>query len=64
MLALLLNSGFDLNEFYIHSYQDTKHDHDIDFKIVNNISSKFGFKLNKYKLNNNFTILSSKEALF
>ena len=64
MFALLLNSGFDLNEFYIHSYQDTKHDHDIDFKIANNISSKFGFKLNKCKLNNNFTILSSKEALF
>ena len=64
MITILINSGVDLNEMYIHSINDKKHDHDVDFKIASNISSNFGFKLNNYNLDNNGTRWNYKETLF
>ena len=63
MMTILLNSGINMNELHIHSLLDKNHGHDIDFKIASNISSKFGFKLNNFKLDNNFTKWSTKDTL-
>ena len=46
-LAILLNSGIDMNNILINSINDTLHTHKEDFEIATNISSKFRFKLNK-----------------
>jgi hypothetical protein len=63
MITILLNSGINMNELNIHSLLDKNHGHDIDLKIASNISSKFGFKLNNFKLNNTFTKWSTKDTL-
>ena len=64
VLSILLNSGIDLNEILIYSINNTIHNHEEDFKIANNISLKFGFKLNNMILDNNGTKLSTKDSLF
>ena len=64
VLSILLNSGIDLNEILIFSYNNTIHNHDQDFKIAKNISLKSGFKLNNLIIDNNGTKLSTKESLF
>ena len=64
LISILLNSGIDLNEINIHSIIDIKHDHDSDYKIALNISSKFGFKLNNFILDNNFTKWNLEDSLF
>ena len=64
MLTILLNSGVEMDELNIHSILDDRQDHESDFKIASNISSKFGFKLNNFHLDNNFTQWSLKDSLF
>ena len=64
VLAIILNSGIDLNKILIKSSNDTIHVHAEDFKIASNISSKLNFTLNKYSLDNNGTKLSMKDSLF
>ena len=64
VLAILLNSGINMNEIFIKSINNTLHCHAEDFKIASNISKKFGFKLNKLELNKNDTKLSTKDSIF
>ncbi len=63
VLAIILNSGIDLNKILIYSYNDTIYVHAEDFKIASNISSKLNFTLNKYSLDNTGTKLSMKDSL-
>ena len=63
VLSILLNSGIDLNDIFINSINDKIHSFEEDYKIASNISSKFGFKLNKNKLDNNATIWSTNDTL-
>jgi hypothetical protein len=64
VLAILLNSGINLNKILIRSINDTLHCHEEDFKIASNISKKFGFKLNNLILSKNGTKLSTKDSIF
>ena len=64
ILAILLNSGIDMNRILINSINDTLHCHEEDFKIASNISSKLRFKLNNFKLNKNGTKLSTKDSIY
>ena len=63
VLSILLNSGIDLDELIINSSNDKKHCHEEDFKIASNISTKFGFKLNKYYIKSHGTKLNAQDAL-
>ena len=62
ILAILLNSGIDINKLLITSINDIRHVE--DFKIANNVSMKYGFKLNNSKLDENGTKLSTKDSIF
>jgi len=64
VLAILLNSGVNMNEILINSINNTLHSHDEDFKIANNISKKLGFKINDLKLNRSSIKLSTKDSIF
>ena len=64
VLALLLNSGININNILIFSSNDNLHVHEEDFKIANNISSKFGFKLNDFKLDDRGILFNIKDSLF
>jgi len=64
VLSLLLNSGVDLNEILINSIKEKVHVFEEDFLIANNISSKFGFKINNHSLDNNGTKWSTRDTLF
>lgn len=64
LLSILLNSGVDVKEIHIKSNTDTKHDHDIDFKIASDLSLKYGFKINNFILDNNITKWSLKDILY
>ena len=50
-------------DFY-NSYNDNLHVHEEDFKIARNISEKFGFKLNSFKLDDKGTKFNLKDSLF
>jgi hypothetical protein len=63
VLAILLNSGIDVNDFNIRSLDDKKHTHEEDLKIASNISSKYGFELNKNIIDSNGTKLNVKDAI-
>ena len=63
VLAILLNSGIDMNEILINSINDTLYTHEEDFKIASYISKKFGFKLNNLILNTNGINLSIKDSI-
>ena len=63
VLAILLNSGIDLNKINVYFFQDKIHDHDVDFKIARDISLKYGFKLNNFDFNNYQTLWSIKDML-
>ena len=63
VLAILLNSGINLNEILIRSATDDKFVHIEDYKIASNISSNYGLKLNNKNFENNDTIWNSKETL-
>ena len=64
VLSIMLSSGVDINNISIRSAKDKVHGHDEDLMIANNISLKFGFKLNNLTLDNNFTDLSAKDTIF
>jgi len=64
LLTILLNSGIDLNYILINSYKDKDHGHAEDLKIANNISLKYGFKLNNLKLYINSTKWNIEDTLF
>lgn len=64
MLTIILNSVDNMDELHINSFNDQKHDHDVDFKIAHNISKKFGFKLNTYNFDNDMTKWSLNETLY
>ena len=64
LLSVLLNSGIDMNEIRINTMLDSKNEHDIDYKIANNISSKLGFKVNNIKLDKNFISWNLEDILF
>jgi hypothetical protein len=64
VLAILLNSGIDINKILIKSINNTLHVHPEDFKIASNISIKYGFKLNDFILDKNGTNLSVKDSIF
>ena len=64
VLSILLNSGINLNEILMFSFNNTLHHHEEDFKIAKNISLKFGFKLNNLILDNNGIKLSTRDSLF
>ena len=63
-LALLIGSGIDIKNISFRSVNDKKFVHDEDFKIANNISSKFGFKLNEKHLENESIMWSARDTLF
>lgn len=63
VLAIFLNSGINLNDILVNSVNDDIHVHKEDFKIASNISSKYGFKLNNYKLDETGTLFNSKDSL-
>lgn len=64
VLSIFLNSGIDSNEMSFNSLQINVNGHDEDLMISKNISSKFGFELNKFNLDKNYTKWSPKETLF
>ena len=64
LLAILLNSGIDINKILINSINNNLHVHAQDFKIASNISMKYGFKLNNFILDKNGTKLSIKDSIF
>ena len=64
LLTILLNSGINLSEIKIRTYQDKGNGHDEDTIIANNISSKFGFDINKFNLDNKSVKWNLKDILF
>lgn len=62
VLAILLNSGIDINKLSFNSINNVGI-YTQDFKIANNISIKYGFKLNNFILDKNGTNLSVKESI-
>lgn len=65
VLSILISSGINLNETFIKSAKDKKNpDHFEDFQIATNISSKFGFKLNNFYLDNQSISWSTNDTLF
>ena len=65
VLSILISSGIDLKNIHIKSAKDKNNpDHVEDLIIAGNISSKFGFKLNDFYLDNKSTIWSTKDTLF
>ena len=64
VLALLLNSGINLNDILIYSFDDKLYVHEEDFKIASKISSKFGFKLNNLKFDDTGELFKTKDSLF
>ena len=63
VLALLLNSGINLNDILIHSSEDKLYVHDEDLKIASNISAQLGFRLNHLKLDKKGTLFNIKDSL-
>jgi hypothetical protein len=63
LLAILLNSGINMNEINVNSNKDKLHDHNIDFSIATKISSKFGFKLNSFNLDRRSIALNLKDII-
>lgn len=64
VLAILLNSGVNINDISINSNNDTLHVHEEDFKIALNISSMYGFKLNAFKLDKKGAEFNTKDSIF
>lgn len=63
VLAMLLNSGVNLNDILVFSSNDKLYVHEEDFKIASKISSKFFFKLNNFKLDDSGTFFNMKDSL-
>ena len=56
-LMFLINSGANINDFYIHSLNDEKHTHKEDYIIATKIAEKYHFELNR-KENANFNSIN------
>ena len=63
VLAILYNSGIDLNNILINSATKKVHTYEEDFIIATNISSKLGFNLNDKELDNNGSNFDIKTSL-
>ena len=63
VLSILSNSGIDLNGILINSINKKVHNHEEDFRIATNISSKLGFKLNNKSLDDEETNFDIKTSL-
>ena len=63
LLTILLSSGVEMNSLLFNSYLNKEHGHDEDLIIAANISLKYGFKLNNFKLHYNITKWNSKNSL-
>lgn len=63
VLSILYNSGIDLKDILIHSINNNVHNHEEDFRIATNISSKLGLKLNYKKLDDKGTIFDINNTL-
>ena len=64
LLTILLNSDININKILVFSAKDNDHGHDEDLKIAKNISSKYGFKVNNFNLDNNYSKWGLKDTLF
>lgn len=64
VLSIFLNSNIDINSILINSYNNSFDNHFQDFKVATNISKKYGFKLNSFKLDKDGTKLNLKDSLF
>ena len=64
VLSILLNSNINLNEILMKSINDNISCHEEDFKIANNISSKYGFKLNKFSIYKNSIKFDLNDSLY
>lgn len=64
LLTILLCSGVNLNDIKISTIVDNLYTHKEDFIIANNISSKFGFKLNDHILDKKCTKWSTQDTLY
>ena len=63
LLSIMLNTGIDLNDIYVHSIKDKLHGHDVDFNIATNIASKYGFHLNNLTFDKKYILLNSKLSI-
>lgn len=50
MFLLMLQSGIDLNEIYVHSIKDDLYTHKEDYKIASEMAEYYGFELNNSKV--------------
>lgn len=50
VFSFVLNTGLDLNEYYIRSLNDKKHTHSEDFEIANIFADKYNFTINNYQI--------------
>ena len=65
VLSILMSSGIDLNSIIINSIRGKKNtQRDEDFKIANNISSRYNFKLNNLSFDNNSIKWSLNDTVF
>ena len=64
ILSIVLNSGLDINNMSFNTLQTNSQGYDEDLIIAKNISSYFGFELNKLNLDKNYTKWSPKDTLF
>ena len=65
VFSILNNSGVNLNNVIIKSIKDNKNTfYREDFKIANNIATKFKLKVNSFSLDNKITIWSPNDTLF
>lgn len=64
LLSILINSGVNLNDIKISSIKDKLHNHEEDYKIATDISSKFGFELNRDILDHKSIKWSTEDSLF
>ena len=63
ILSILLSQGLDTNKIFMNSINNSKM-YEEDFKIASNISSKLGFKLNNWHLDNHGKKMNKKDSLF
>ena len=64
VFSILLSSGLDIKNIHIKPPDEKSADYIEDFKIVSNMTSKFGFKFNIYHLDNQTTNFSLNDSLF
>lgn len=63
VLSILLNSGIEKKNMLFNSINDNISCHGEDLKIAKNLSLKYGFKLNNFTEDNNYSILNTNDSL-